>query len=170
MLISLLSKLPQCKLTRIILHTNFNFEAFRWLLEKCIFSICIAEKAPILMHSSTRSYYLTFLLVTTSFLLSSESSAQRGNHELGGWYMYFFETDFGQSNFGIMGDVQHRSFNVAHDFQQFILRAGLSYKFKNSSFRAVAGYSFFNSGTFGPSNAQLTENRLYQDLIWTNAP
>lgn len=136
---------------------------------KMYFSLIQRQKAPILMHSRTRSFYLTFLLVTTSFLLSSESNAQRGNHELGGWYMYFFETDFGQSNFGIMGDVQHRSFNVAHDFQQFILRAGLSYKFKNSSFRAVAGYSFFNSGTFGPSNAQLTENRLYQDLIWTNA-
>ena len=41
------------------------------------------------MHRKTRSFYLTFLLVTTSFLLSSESNAQRGNHELGGWYMYF---------------------------------------------------------------------------------
>ena len=120
------------------------------------------------MQISTRRLRLSFLVVLSSFLLQQELKAQRGNHELGGWYMYFFDTDFGTSNFGIMGDVQHRSFNVAGDFQQLILRAGLSYKITNSTLRAVAGYSYFNTGTFGPSNAQLREDRFYQDLIWTN--
>lgn len=114
---------------------------------------------------SSKLLLLTLLIIS----LSTEGvKAQKGNHELGAWYGYFFDTDFGESNFGIMGDVQQRSFNVTNDFQQLILRAGLSYKIPGSSLRAVAGYSYFNSGTFGPSNTQRIENRLYQDLIWKN--
>ncbi|RXG15360.1 DUF2490 domain-containing protein [Leeuwenhoekiella aestuarii] len=120
------------------------------------------------MHNSFNKSKI-LLLAFAFLMLSIEGvNAQKGNHELGAWYGYFFDTDFGESNFGIMGDVQQRSFNVTNDFQQLILRAGLSYKIPGSSLRAVAGYSYFNSGTFGPSNKQSFENRMYQDLIWNN--
>ncbi|MEH6657198.1 DUF2490 domain-containing protein [Leeuwenhoekiella marinoflava] len=120
------------------------------------------------MHNSFKKSKILFLPFAFIILSIGGVQAQKGNHELGAWYGYFFDSDFGESNFGIMADVQQRSFNVTNDFQQLILRAGLSYKIPNSSLRAVAGYSYFNSGTFGPSNSQTFENRLYQDLIWSS--
>ncbi|MFD2828142.1 DUF2490 domain-containing protein [Leeuwenhoekiella polynyae] len=120
------------------------------------------------MHNSFKKSKILFLPFAFIILSIGGVQAQKGNHELGAWYGYFFDTDFGESNFGIMADIQQRSFNVTNDFQQLILRAGLSYKIPGSSLRAVAGYSYFNSGTFGPSNEQSFENRLYQDLIWNN--
>lgn len=94
-------------------------------------------------------------------------SAQVGNNELGAWYGYFFSTGFGDSGFGVMGDVQHRNFSVTSDFQQLILRAGLTYKINETPLKLVAGYSYFNSGTPGEDNSQNIENRLYQDLLWS---
>ena len=93
-------------------------------------------------------------------------SAQIGDSELGAWYSYFFSTQFDSSEFGVMGDVQHRNYQVGNDFQQLILRAGLTYNVKNTPLKLVAGYSYFNSGTPGEDNSQSIENRLYQDLLW----
>ncbi|MGO4911424.1 DUF2490 domain-containing protein [Leeuwenhoekiella sp. W20_SRS_FM14] len=102
-----------------------------------------------------------------SFSNSATLYAQVGNSELGAWYSYFFSTGLGESGFGVMGDVQHRNYKVTSDFQQLILRAGLTYKIKETPLKLVAGYSYFNSGTPGEDNSQTIENRYYQDLIWS---
>ncbi|MFI8379530.1 DUF2490 domain-containing protein [Leeuwenhoekiella sp. NPDC079379] len=106
-------------------------------------------------------------ILLLSLLNTTSVSAQVGNSELGAWYSYFFSTGFGDSDFGVMGDVQHRNYKVTSDFQQLILRAGLTYKIKQTPLKLVAGYSYFNSGTPGEDNSQSIENRLYQDLLWS---
>ena len=108
-----------------------------------------------------RVFFCLFLTVLTSNL----ANAQEGESELGAWYGFFWNTNFGSSDFGLTGDIQHRNYSVTNDFQQLILRAGLSYNVKNTPLKVVAGYAYFNSGTFGESNSQLSENRLYQDAL-----
>ncbi len=91
--------------------------------------------------------------------------AQDRPDSTGGWYAYAFNTNYGDSQFGIAGDLQHRNFKVADDFQQWIARAGVTYSPKNVDITLVAGYSYFTTGTLGESNAKTHENRLYQDAI-----
>ena len=108
-----------------------------------------------------KNFYFLFVLIIGGLPLH----AQERNDGLGGWYAYVFNTDFGGSQFGIAGDLQHRNFKVADDFQQYIIRAAVTYKPKDIGVTFAAGYAYFNSGTLGGSNAQNHENRLYQDAI-----
>ena len=109
----------------------------------------------------TRLYFFVLLAVGSLQALH----AQEREDGTGGWYAYVFNTAFGDSQFGIAGDLQHRNYKVADDFQQWIIRAGITYEPKNIGVTFVAGYAYFNSGTLGESNLQNHENRLYQDAI-----
>ncbi|PHR93884.1 MAG: hypothetical protein COA80_13170 [Leeuwenhoekiella sp.] len=111
-----------------------------------------------------RAIYL--ILVIISFLNTENMQAQEGNPTLGAWYSYFVLSDFKDSQFGLMGDVQYRNYEVTSDFQQFIVRAGLSYKFKNTPLKVLAGHSYFVTGFFGESEETFYEHRPYQDVIW----
>ncbi|WP_290478069.1 MULTISPECIES: DUF2490 domain-containing protein [unclassified Leeuwenhoekiella] len=111
-----------------------------------------------------RNLYL--FLVIFSFITTENSQAQKGNSKLGAWYSYFVNSDFKDSEFGIMGDVQYRNYEVTSDFQQFIVRAGLSYSFKNTPLKVLAGYSYFITGLTGESEETFEEHRPYQDVIW----
>ena len=108
-----------------------------------------------------------FLFFSFSFLLSQNAFAQEGEPELGAWYVYIWNTDFKESQLGIMGDFQYRNFSVFSDFQQFIARGAVSYSFKDMPLKVAAGYGFFNSGTFGESETKSQENRLHQDFLWS---
>lgn len=106
--------------------------------------------------------FVTFLI----FITAQTVFAQRTEGKLGGWYAYNWHTSSGDSPFGLMGDFQYRGYGVASDFQQFILRGGVSYTPKESGLTLVAGYSYFNSGELGDSNPQIYEHRLYQDALF----
>tara|TARA_R110002020_G_scaffold154714_5_gene335119 strand:+ start:17681 stop:18388 length:708 start_codon:yes stop_codon:yes gene_type:complete len=108
-----------------------------------------------------------FLIFSFTLLLSGTSFAQEGEPELGAWYVYIGNTDFKESHFGVMGDVQYRNYSVFSDFQQFIARGAVSYSFENMPLKVATGYGFFNSGTFGESDAKFQENRIHQDFIWS---
>ena len=54
-------------------------------------------------------------------------SAHQG-HVLGSWYMYFYNAKFGESPWGIQGDVQYRNWNVIGDLEQLLLRSGVTYQ------------------------------------------
>ncbi|MGB3775230.1 MAG: DUF2490 domain-containing protein [Leeuwenhoekiella sp.] len=105
----------------------------------------------------------TLLLILSSFFL--KVNAQDTNGQLGAWYNYNWTIKFGESRFGAMGDFQYRVYDVANDFQQLILRGGISYAPKNSGVTLLAGYSYFNSGAFGDPDPQTYEHRLYQDFL-----
>ena len=111
---------------------------------------------------------LTFRALFALFIFTTVQTidAQETEGKLGGWYAYNWNTHFGESQFGLMGDFQYRVYDVASDFQQFILRGGVSYTPKESGLTLLAGYAYFNSGALGDSNPQTYEHRLYQDVLF----
>ena len=112
-----------------------------------------------------KKYSTCAIFALVVFMAGPSVFAQQTEGKLGGWYAYNYSTQFGESRFGAIGDVQYRAYGVADDFQQFILRGGVRYAPKDSGLTVLAGYAYFSSGAFGESNPQTYEHRLYQDLL-----
>ena len=94
-------------------------------------------------------------------------SAQSGPDEdqLGAWYMYFFNADFGESNFGVQGDYQFRFWDAGGDLEQILLRTGLTYRPDNANVLFTLGYANITTGTFGESKETSNESRIYQEAL-----
>ena len=106
---------------------------------------------------------ITLLLLL--FIISSNLlNAQVNENKLGAWYMYFWNTEFGESKFGLQGDVQYRNWNTIGDLEQLLLRAGVTYN-PNDNIKLTLGYGHITSGVFGDSNDTSTESRLYQEVL-----
>nr|WP_250436862.1 DUF2490 domain-containing protein [Hanstruepera flava] len=84
---------------------------------------------------------------------------------MGAWYMYFFDTKFGESQFGIQGDVQYRNWNIMGDLEQLLLRSGFTYRPKNTTIKLTLGYAHIISGALGESNDTSVESRIYQEAL-----
>jgi hypothetical protein len=105
-------------------------------------------------------------LLLILFLLSSFTMhAQMDEKKLGSWYMYFFNADFKESQFGVQGNVQYRSWNLGSDLEQLNLRGALSYTMIDKSAKFAVGYAYVVSGTFGESNETTSENRIFQEAL-----
>jgi len=85
--------------------------------------------------------------------------------QLGAWYMYFYNTKLGESNFGVQGDFQFRYWNLGNDMEQRLLRSGFTYSPTNSNVLFTLGYANIASGEPGESDATSTENRIYQEVL-----
>ncbi|MFK7781240.1 DUF2490 domain-containing protein [Psychroserpens sp.] len=105
-----------------------------------------------------------FLLII-SILFISNSFAQVESGKTGAWYMYFFNHQFKESQFGIQGDIQYRNWNLGGDLEQLLLRAGVTYTPKNSKVLLTFGYGNITSGEFGHGNATSGESRVYQEAL-----
>lgn len=105
----------------------------------------------------------SFLLILILLFNHNTAKAQEGESQLGGWYIYVWNTGFADSSFGLQGDIQHRNFEVFGDFQQLLIRNALTYVPKNTDVKLALGYAYINTGTFGESNAQFWEHRIYQE-------
>jgi len=108
------------------------------------------------------------VILTLLFLNIQETKAQVNDKQLGAWYMYFWDTSFKESGFGVQGDVQYRNWNVLGDLEQLLLRAGATYKPKNVNLKMVLGYAHITSGQFGESDYTSTESRIYQEFLIPN--
>lgn len=108
------------------------------------------------------------VILTVLFLNVQETKAQVNDKQLGAWYMYFWDTSFKESGFGVQGDVQYRNWNVLGDLEQLLLRAGATYKPENVNIKMVLGYAHITSGQFGESNDTSTESRIYQEFLIPN--
>ena len=110
------------------------------------------------------------LLIAFILTLSFQSFTQTtfDENQLGGWYMYFWNTSFNDSGFGLQGDVQYRNWNIAGDLEQLLLRGGLTYSPKNSDAKFTAGYGFITTGEFGEGTATVKESRIYQEALIPN--
>jgi hypothetical protein len=97
----------------------------------------------------------------------SYGNAQIDQSKTGAWYMYFFNTQFKNSDFGIQGDLQHRNWNVLGDLEQLLVRTGVTYTPKNSGIMFTLGYANITTGTFGDSTASTNENRIYQEGLFS---
>lgn len=104
------------------------------------------------------------LLVLLFAFSSNIGIAQVNEDKLGAWYMYFWNTNFGESKFGLQGDVQYRNWNTIGDLEQLLLRAGATYS-PNTNIKLTLGYGHITSGVFGDSNETSTESRLYQEAL-----
>lgn len=105
----------------------------------------------------------SFFLFLVFLFKYCPAEAQEGESQLGGWYVYVWNKGFADSSFGLQGDIQHRNFKVAGDFQQLLIRNAVTYVPKNTDVKLALGYAYINTGTFGESNAQFWEHRIYQE-------
>lgn len=99
-----------------------------------------------------------------SFLPTSLSS-QVDESQTGAWYMYFWNTSFGESNFGLQGDVQYRNWDLLGDLEQLLLRGGLTYQPNNSTVKFTLGYGNITTGAFGDATETVSESRIYQEAL-----
>lgn len=97
--------------------------------------------------------------------LSNFSFAQIDEDKVGSWYMYFFNADFKESQFGVQGDIQYRNWNLGGDLEQLLLRGAVSYRLKDKSAKFALGYAHITSGAFGESNTTTSESRIYQEAL-----
>jgi len=105
------------------------------------------------------------LSILTFFLLSITVNAQVDQSQTGAWYMYFYNTQFKDSNFGIQGDVQYRNWDIFGDLEQLLVRSGVTYTPKDSGVKFTLGYANITTGAFGESNATTGESRIYQEAL-----
>lgn len=110
--------------------------------------------------------YILSLLTCISFCISQSGTAQINQDQLGTWYMYFFNTTFKESSWGVQGDIQYRNWNIIGDLEQLLLRSGVTYKPKNTDIKFTLGYGNITTGTFGSDNSTTTESRIYQEALF----
>ena len=103
------------------------------------------------------------LLLLLAFTINS--TAQIDEDKIGAWYMYFWNTSFKNSNFGLQGDIQHRNWNLGGDLEQLLIRGGLTYKPENTDVKFTLGYGHITSGAYGESDETSTESRIYQEAL-----
>jgi hypothetical protein len=99
-------------------------------------------------------------------MFGTSLNAQIDESKLGGWYMYFFNTTFKNSEWGIQGDIQLRNWNVAGDMEQLLIRSGITYKPKNANIKFTLGYGNVTSGAYGDDSSTSTESRIYQEALY----
>ncbi|MCM5663742.1 DUF2490 domain-containing protein [Galbibacter mesophilus] len=109
------------------------------------------------------------LIAIFSLLIFSGINAQAPDEDqLGAWYMYFYNTNFKNSNWGIQGDFQYRDWRGLGDREQLLLRSGLTYTPENSGVKFTLGYANISTGQFGEMDDPILENRIYQEALFSN--
>jgi len=103
------------------------------------------------------------LLFTVVSIWTSE--AQIETSKTGAWYMYFFNHQFKNSQFGLQGDLQYRNWNTLGDLEQLLIRTGLTYTPKDVNALFTFGVANITTGEFGDSNETAGETRLYQEAL-----
>lgn len=111
-----------------------------------------------------RTLLLSFLTVIL-LSLPKQLSAQVDESQYGAWYMYFWNTSFNESKFGLQGDIQYRNWDLGGDLEQLLLRGGVTYKPENTDLLLTLGYGHITTGAFGDSDDKVTESRIYQEAL-----
>ena len=106
--------------------------------------------------------FVFFLIATTTI---ATTYSQLNENQTGAWYMYFYNHQFKNSQFGIQGDFQYRDWQILGDQEQLLLRSGLTYKPTNSNILFTLGFANITNGQFGDSNDTSNENRIYQEAL-----
>lgn len=106
-----------------------------------------------------------FVLSLTFFLFIPKTAAQVDEAQTGAWYMYFYNANFKDSQWGIQGDFQYRDWSLLGDKEQLLLRSGLTYRPKETNVTFTFGVANITSGVPGDSDESSNENRLYQEAL-----
>lgn len=107
-----------------------------------------------------------YVFTIVAFLVPNMSNAQETNDELGAWYMYFYNTTFKDSPWGIQGDLQYRNWNLGGDLEQLLIRSGITYQPKNTQIKFTLGYGNITTGVIGSSDKTSGEHRIYQEALY----
>ena len=108
-----------------------------------------------------------YLLILAIFLFASKNgNAQIDEDKMGAWCMYFFNTTFKESPWGVQGDVQLRNWNIGGDLEQLLLRGGVTYQPKEANIKLTFGYGNVTTGTYGSDQSTSAESRLYQEALF----
>lgn len=87
--------------------------------------------------------------------------------QLGAWYMYFWNTTFKKSNWGLQGDYQYRDWIGLGDREQLLVRTGLTFTPTASNIKFTLGYGNITTGKYGSNlDAPIVENRIYQEALF----
>ncbi|MFW5819964.1 MAG: DUF2490 domain-containing protein [Bacteroidota bacterium] len=113
-----------------------------------------------------KKIWILFLVIIIKFPVN----AQIDEDKTGAWYMYFFNAKFGDSNFGIQGDIQYRNWNLVGDLEQLLLRGGIYFQPENSNALFTLGYGNITTGEMGESTESFMENRIYQEALLPHNP
>jgi len=110
----------------------------------------------------------TIILIAISIIsiMPQKLIAQVNEDKLGTWYMYFFNTTFKESSWGIQGDVQYRNWNIAGDLEQLLLRGGVTYQPKKADIKLTFGYGNITTGSYGADKSTSAESRIYQEALF----
>ncbi|MFD0933046.1 DUF2490 domain-containing protein [Psychroflexus salinarum] len=109
---------------------------------------------------------MKYLFFSLGLFLSFNAFSQVEESKLGSWYMYFYNVNFEESNFGVQGDIQYRNWNTLGDLEQLMLRSGITYRADNSSVLFTLGYANITTGTPGESSSTINESRIYQEALF----
>ena len=112
----------------------------------------------------TRILFLLAGLIISQFTLEAQAVEE---DRLGAWYMYFYNTNFGDGPWGWQGDAQFRFWNFGSDLEQILIRNGVTYTPEDSGVKFTLGYASITSGVPGESDDTSHENRLYQEALFS---
>ncbi|WP_397299466.1 DUF2490 domain-containing protein [Nonlabens ulvanivorans] len=110
-----------------------------------------------------RQVTLLIILLMSCLILSGQESIDK----TGLWTQYFVNSNIG-ARLKVAVDFQYRTYEIPDDFQQFIGRVSIGYQPKRTQIKLYTGYGYFNSGSFGSSDATSYEHRLHQDIWWNS--
>ena len=113
---------------------------------------------------------IRLLFTALFFLVTTSANCQSSDNEdfektTGIWYMLFYHKQFSGSQFGVQGDFQERNWDLDGDFEQRLIRNGLTFKPKESNFLFTLGYGNIQSGVFGSDSSRTKEHRIYQEAL-----
>ena len=119
-----------------------------------------------LEHYQTMKNILFLFSLSILFFIPKSITAQVDQDAMGAWYMYFFNTTFNESQWGVQGDVQLRNWNIAGDIEQLLLRGGITYQPNVVDIKLTLGYGNITTGTYGPDKSTSAESRIYQEVLF----
>ncbi|WP_149524507.1 DUF2490 domain-containing protein [Sphingobacterium hotanense] len=105
----------------------------------------------------------TFLFLVLAITGIGFSYAQQLESAL----LYYGQTKFDNSRFGIYHEAQLRDFQFGGDHNQTLIRVGGRYQIK-PFLTAIFGYGFIYSELKGDPNAPFNEHRIFQDFVLTH--
>ena len=113
-------------------------------------------------------YRIAFLMAALAAVLSASAVATEVDEDQpGGWYMVFFSKDLAESRLGFQGDIQYRTWDGGSDLEQLLIRGGLTYRPNTLPGKYTLGLANITSGQFGDSKQTRTENRTYQEALFS---
>ena len=110
-----------------------------------------------------KKYRILLLLLVSSLGLDAQDSFDES--QVGAWYMYFWNKDFSESNWGFQGDVQFRNWDLGGDLEQLLLRGGVTYTPSEAKSKFTLGYGNITTGEFGEGIQASSESRIYQEAL-----